>query len=482
VLSVQAANRTALLHAVRQADPGGRTAMAAVVESGAGRPVLAVDSGRLAAVARWRPEYGPAGALAGALAAARSPAPLPAVTGSRLVLRAVNDTRVPMLVTAVLQNQVSGAAVPVTFGPVPRGERTVSAAVTGCTPAPGCRFVRWELATAGAGGRPGPPPDSGSVTVRSLAQSDPPAGLLGPDQLADIARWRSGTAARALDLSAAGGRLTLAFEPNPAGPDVPGNRASVVDAPLPMPLVLAGPPPATWRFTDPVLYPSGDGDTPVRVAGAASALPVVGATGMLVDLEAIARIAADTDLGGTFQVWLAADAPQSMVDALTANGLTVTADETAAALQDRLAAQSPSVSARFALLAGIVALLLAAATVAVAAAVDREPQLDRLRALRLQGLPAPVARTTAYAGSAGLLAAGLLGGVLAAVAARPLGRSSVPPFTDGWPVIPLPSALGGAALGGAAALALVVLALAGGLAARPLLRRLRDRPPVGGGR
>jgi len=475
VLSVQAANRTALLHAVRQADPGGRHAMAAVVEAGAGPPILAVDSGRLAAVARWRPEYGPAGTLADALAAARPPAPLPAVTGSRLVLRAVNDTPVPMLVTAVLRNQASGATVPVTLGPVPRGEHTVAAAVTGCTPAPGCRFLRWELSAPAAGGRPGPPPDSGSVTVRSLAQQNPPADLLGPRQLADIARWRSGTAARSLDLTAAGGRLTMAIEPNLTGPDVPGNQAYAVGAPLPMPLVLAGPPPAAWRFTDPALYPSGDGYAPVRVAGTASALPVVGAAGMLVDLEATAGIAADTDLGGTFQVWLATDAPQSIVDALTANGLTVTADETAAARADRLAAQSPSVSRRFALLAAIVALLLAAATVAVAAAVDRDAQLGRLRALRLQGLPAPVARTTAYAGLAAMLAAGLLGGVLAAIAAHPLGRSSVPPFTDDWRVIPAPSALGGVALGAAAAVALVVLALAGGLAVRPLLRRLRDR-------
>ena len=259
-----------------------------------------------------------------------------------------------------------------------------------------------------------------------------------------------------------------------------GNQAYAVDAMLPLPVVLAGPPPSPWRFTDPTLYSTGDGITAVRVAGTACALPVVGSAGMLVDLESIARVAADIDLGGTYQVWLAAGAPASIVDALTANGLTVTGDESAAARAGRLAAQGPSVSARFALLAAVAALLMAAATVAVAAAVDRDAQIGRLQALRLQGLPLRVARTVAYAGLAGLLAAGLLGGVLAAVAAGPLGRVRVPAFTDGWQVIPPPGALGGLALATAAATALAVLTLAAGWSVLPLLRRLGDRPGDGG--
>jgi hypothetical protein len=482
VLSVQAANRTALLHAVRQADPAGRAAMAAVVDVAAQPPILAVDTARLAAVARWRPEFGPAGALGDALATARLPAPLPAVTGARLTLHVVNGTPVPILVTAVLQHQASGATVPVTFGPVRRGDRTVSAPVTGCAPRPGCRFVRWELSTpAPGGGPPVTPPAAGSVTVRSLAQQDPPAGILGPGQLGDVARWRSGVAGLALDLTATDGRLSMAVEPDVFSRGRVGNQAYAVDAMLPLPVVLAGPPPSQWRFTDPTLYSAGDGITAVRVAGTASALPVVGSAGMLVDLGSIARVAADIDLGGDYQVWLAAGAPASIVDALTANGLTVTGDESAAARADRLAAQGPSVSARFALLAAVAALLLAAATVAVAAAVDREAQIGRLRALRLQGLPVRVARTTAYAGLAAVLAAGLLGGVLAAVVAVPLGRVSIPAFTDGWHVLAPPGALGGLALAGAAAVALVVLTLAAGWSVLPLLRRLGDRPGDGGG-
>src|SRR6185369_8484535 len=48
-------------------------------------------------------------------------------------------------------------------------------------------------------------------------------------------------------------------------------------------------------------------------------------------------------------------------------------------------------------------LLLAAATVAVAAAVDRGPQTDQLRALRTQGLTRPAAVVTGWAGTAALV-------------------------------------------------------------------------------
>ena len=57
VLIVQADSRSRLLAAPARVDPEGRTAMA-VVALAVDRGVLAVDASRLAAVARWRGEYG----------------------------------------------------------------------------------------------------------------------------------------------------------------------------------------------------------------------------------------------------------------------------------------------------------------------------------------------------------------------------------------------------------------------------------------
>ena len=76
VLTVEAANRTALLYAVRTADPGGREAMAAVRNRADVLDILEVDTTRLTAVTDWRPEYGPAAVLPDAVAAAGRP-PLP---------------------------------------------------------------------------------------------------------------------------------------------------------------------------------------------------------------------------------------------------------------------------------------------------------------------------------------------------------------------------------------------------------------------
>lgn len=474
VLTVQATSRTALLRGVRLADPGGRQAMAVVVDRSSDPPVLAVDSPRLAAVATWRPEYGPVRALPDAVVAGPVPAALPAVTGDGLTLRARNDRDLPVALTAVLQNEATGAVVPVLLGPIPKGTHTVTAAAAGCTAAPGCRLARFDLVSpAGPEGQPGAPPADARLAVLSLAQRGPDTALLGPAELGDIARWRSDIAGLGIDLSAVGGTLTLAVERNPLEFTTLGNQVYALDAALPLPVILAGPPSRAWQFTDPSTFAFGGGVTPVRVAGAASVLPALGPAGVMVDLDSARRIAADSDLAGEFEVWLAPGAPGSVVDALAANGLTVTADESVPARAARLGEQGPAVAGRFALIAGIIALLLAAATVAVAAAVDRGAQIEQLRAIRLQGLSARTARVIGWAGPAVLIAAGLLSGLLAAAIARPLARVTLTPFTDDWQVVPPPGALGAGTLALAGLVALVVLGLVGWLSVLPLLRRLR---------
>jgi hypothetical protein len=448
--------------------------MAVVIDRASRPPILAVDTPRLGAVARWRPEYGPVDTLPAAMTAARLPGPLPTVTGDRLSVRVGNERAEPVSLTAVLQQEGTGAAVPVLLGPIPRGTHTVSGAVRGCDAAPGCRFVRWTLVGAPTPeGQPGPPPDRARLTIESLTQQNPAAELLGAEQLGDIRRWRSGIAGLAVDVGAGRGRLSLAVEPDVLGASTTGNQVYAVDAALPLPLVLAGPPSRAWQFTDPGLLAFGGGLTPVRVAGTAAVLPAIGREGILVDLDAARRISAESDLPGVFQVWLAPDAPSSIVDALAANGITVTGDESVAARSARLAEQGPAVAGRFALLAGVIALLLAGATVAVAAAVDRGAQAGQLRALRVQGLSRRAATVSGWAGTAALVGAGLLGGLLAAAVARPVAGVVVPPFTDDWNVIGPPGALGGAALATAGAVALVVLGLVGWLSVLPLVRRLR---------
>jgi putative ABC transport system permease protein len=260
---------------------------------------------------------------------------------------------------------------------------------------------------------------------------------------------------------------------------VSGTEVWASDTSMPLPVVLAGEAPVEWRLIDPLL--NSFGQVPARVAGTVQALPGLGTTGILVDLDATRRVAGESEPPGEFQVWLSAGARSGLVADLTAAGLTVITDDSAAERSAVLGRQGPAAVARFGLLAGVAALLLAAATTAVAVAVDRPTLRGQLEALRLQGLPAPVTVTTGCAGTAALVLAGLSVGVFAASLVGPLTRIAVPPFTDGWAVLPPPATLSGAVLALSALVALVVLGVTGWLSVLPLLRSLRapgSAPPA----
>ncbi|MEV6304090.1 FtsX-like permease family protein [Actinoplanes sp. NPDC051861] len=470
VLSVEAINRTALLNAVRAVDPDGREAMAAVWNRGGEREVLEVDTARLAAVTRWRPEYGPAADLPDAVAAATRPA-IPLVTGDRLTLHARRDGP-PVALRLHLQHEGTGLPVTAAFGALPAGEKTVTVPVSGCTAAPGCRVVRWELTTApDEDGRVDPPPPGAAVTVIGLGQGGSDTGVLDAAVLGDIGRWRSATVGAGLDIVAADGSLRLAGDPNATGSLRLGVEAWTSDA-LPLPALLAGPAPPEWLDTEPLLQAYGE-PAPLRIVNRVAALPVLGRDGLMIDLDAARRFAAESDPGGEYQVWLAPGARSTIVDDLNAAGLIVTGDATAAGYAARLGAQAPAVVVQFALVAGIAALLLAAAMLAVAVTADRRTLTEQLAALREQGLTHRVAAGTAYAGTVSLVLAGLTGGVLAGLLAVAVTGWTVPRFTDGWSVLARPAPLDAGMVALATLGALIVLGVAAWLSLSPLVRRLR---------
>lgn len=476
VLTVQATNRTLLEQAVRRADPRGDQAMAVVVDTSGLPSVLAVDSSRLAAVARWRPEYGPVSALSTAMADSPGRSPLPAITGDRLTVRVRHDGESPADLSLVLQDEGTGAPVDVPFGRLGPGAQSRSASLTGCAAPPGCRILRWEVTA--------PPDHTGrvvaagfptAVTVTELTQHGPDATVLNGAALADISRWRAGTAGGGMDIDASHGALRMAIDENPTGPPPPpDDQVWAVDDRLPLPVVLAGTPPDDWQLAEPGLESLGAGIAPVRVIASTGALPVVGGSGVLIDLDAARRMVGDAVVGGTFQVWLAPDAGPGVVDALKRNGLSIVSDQTIASRAAALGRQGPSAGSQFALLSAAIGLLLAAATVALTGAVDRRTRLGELTALRVQGFPYRAARVASWAGTAGLTVLGVAGGLLAAVIAHPLVRTAVPPFTDDWDVLPAPGPLGAAAVLLAGLIALAVLGLTAWLSVLSLLRRLRE--------
>ncbi|GIE88722.1 ABC transporter permease [Actinoplanes regularis] len=471
VLTVSETNRTALIDAVRRADPSGREAMAAVLSRDGVQRILEVDTTRLAAVAAWRPEYGPVTTLPTATAAAILP-DLPAVTGDRLTVRFRRDGPEEVALTLSLRHEATGTPVTVSFGVLGAGEGTATAPVAGCTGAPGCRIVNWTMTSPpDEQGRTGPPPEGAAVSIRELTQDRPEPTVLDRATLGDITRWRPGTAGAALDVATTGGALRLVTDRNGSGLPHLGAELWVAGTRGPLPVVLAGVEPEAWRYTDALLETYGE-PVPVQVTGTVRALPVVGRSGVLVDLDVTRRLAATIDPGGEFQVWLAPGARPGLAGALVAAGLTVGTDTTATGRQDRLGGQGPAAVVRFALLAGVAAVLLAAATVATAITAERRSLGEQLRALRRQGLPARVATAAGYAGPAALIVAGVLTGMVATLVSVALTGSAVPPFTDGWRVLATPSPLPLGVLAPSALGCLALLGLVGWLALRSMIREL----------
>ncbi|MER7272937.1 FtsX-like permease family protein [Dactylosporangium sp. NPDC000244] len=461
VLTVRAGNPTALLDAVRRADPGGREAMAAVVDAAATPPVVAVDAARLPAVAAWRPQWGPRPALV----PPGTGADAPAVTGGRLVLRARNDGAEPVRLAVAVQNTVTGRTARLTLGPVDPGEHEAAADVAGC--AEGCRVVSLDLLQprpANAGDAPPkagpdtPPSDVAAavLTITELRQEAPAGRVLDAAFLGDPRQWRTGAKGPAMQVSARQGALTLTL------PDVAWNfddRVYVMAAGLPLPAVLAGEVPGPWRLGDPSLELFGGGAVPVHVAGTAPMLPVVGGSGVLVDLDAAQRLGAGGSSAGTYQVWLATGAGAGVEDRLRAAGLTILGADDTGARAARFAARGPAVAERYRLFAAVLGLLAAAAALAVAVAAERRQRGADLRALRVQGLAARTAAAAGRAGSGAVVLAGVLAGLLAAIVARFASGPPLPYFADGWNPPDPPEPLPPLPLLATAAAALLLLAL-----------------------
>ncbi|MFG2042881.1 FtsX-like permease family protein [Dactylosporangium sp. NPDC048998] len=475
VLAVQAANPTALLAAVRQADPQGRTAMAVLADPAASPPVLAVDAGRVAAVADWRAQYGAPGALQ---PPGPRPDPLPLIHGSALALTAGNASARPLRVLMTLRQAAAGADLTVALGPVPPGEHEVSAPVRGCEPPPGCRLVGLRLAgEEDADGRPAKPPGGSALTVRALRQQGPDAVILDAANLGDQRRWRGAAAGIGMGVGARAGALTLRYPQREQDAAPADNQAYVVDTPAAVPVILAGPAPKAWLAGDPALPLFGAAGVRVRVAATAPLLPVYGPAGVLADLDAVLRAAPDAGLIGVPQVWIARGTPPAAVDRITerlaAAGVSVSGADTATARLDRLGRHGAALAAGFQLLAAGAGLLLAAVAAAAAVTVQQRARVREWHALRAQGLPARAPAAVEAGGQAALAGLAGLGGVLVAVVADRLTGAAAAAVADDWSWLPAPQALRPATLGVVGLAAVAVLAAASGAALLPLARRLR---------
>jgi hypothetical protein len=203
--------------------------------------------------------------------------------------------------------------------------------------------------------------------------------------------------------------------------------------------VLAGAPYYGTRIQDARIGMTGTQEMPVRVIDRVKVLPRLGSLGALVDLSDLDALIGTQVEGEQLQVWLTADAPESIVDRLGQLGVQVLGHKTLADFRDRYSGDAPAAVRRFALLAAALGLLIALAALLLSASAGRSSTVSDLVALRAQGLSHPVVRRVGLAGYGWpSLAAVVVGLAVAGFS----GALPVPPpaiFADRWRLIDPPS-------------------------------------------
>ena len=434
VLTVDQADARRLLHLTRSVDPQGEWAMAVMPidqPDVSAPPVLAIDSARLPAVAAWRPAFG---TEAQAVADALQPQAKQSFTfhGTQMLIDlerlALGDAE-PLTVSLGFIPLAGGDRVVASIPNVMpgRGVRTVN--IAGCRD--GCTFHSFAMPVA--------VPTFGrnidgvvGLVVYSMRQADPAADVIPGTELTNRARWRTTESAQ---LSVYNGGLQMVTNPSPF---ITGDAlVSSIDAPLPVPVAVAG----TMGVT--VLNGLDNQLVGIEVAGRASMLPRLATYGALVDLEYLERTALSTPRRGQAEIWLGPAAPPDAAEQLRKAGLAVAGETGLAQAGAALARQGPALALQFHLAAAVIGIVLALGGLGLVAAVDRRQRSEDFRSLRRQGLAGGTVRLATYGGYLVIAVAAMLVGLAAAAAAWWAAGDRLPVFTDSvaslappqWPIL-----------------------------------------------
>ncbi|SNT07905.1 hypothetical protein SAMN05421812_10367 [Asanoa hainanensis] len=403
--------------AVRAVDPDGRFAMAVGTRSVVDGPqVLFADTAALPEVAFWRPEYGDR-SPAEVAAALRPPAEEPIVVkGAELALTvdlaAPEKAGTELRLTALLRPVAGGAPVRAGSAKIEPGRHTWELASQACVD--GCVLTGIEAIYEAAGGEVA---ELSVVSLAARADRSQPFTDVVPAFTTDA--WRAGDDVK---VTAEDGGVHVV---------VPGAviqpRPTVLmpaGTPTDVPVLSGGPPPKSGEAE------GVDGNVvAVHAVAEGRALPRIG-TGLLMDLGYAERLATgNTDLD-TAEVWLGPAAPPDIEQRLAAQGLVVIGRDSMTAAADRLDERGPALAVWFHLLAGGVAVLLAACGMWLMAAVDRRRVLDDMVALRRQGLAARAGGSWVLWAYLPVAVAAVVTGLVAAVIAWAVVGQYVPYFVD----------------------------------------------------
>lgn len=405
VLHVRSESPGALLAAVRDADPGGTQAMAAVISTaGSNGGLVAVDAARLGAVAAWDPAWvGSSREEIGTLLHPAQPAdPIP-VQGSLSVDVAYEGSGVVDLEAAVRDG--GGLVQLVDLGDVRQGTSTHRAELPMCVEA-ACTLEAFVFSPV-----PLVSSAAGTVTISAAQDADGDIGLTsaGPDG------WRSGATSLLVRVPPEAtvsveepGRLVTTF-------DLDGTSAAVeaADHPVDLPAYFGSATDASGGTGGSPTVTNLDGRAvPAQFLGS-GVLPRTLRSGAMADLPYALAVMGGGPTLLDYQVWLAADAPPSIRAAIEADGFEVLSVES---VDDRLAELgrgSAALALRVFLVAALVALAIAAGTVLAGTYISARRRAYELAALRSLGASQ---RVLVRSGRFEQLALAVIGTVLGAVA------------------------------------------------------------------
>lgn len=244
--------------------------------------------------------------------------------------------------------------------------------------------------------------------------------------------------------------------------DVTGIRASSDTSVLPA--LLMGPLPI--GTPGPLFQAAGiDGiSLPMTQAGSVPYAPGGGTTQAIVDLDRLARRAAQLGSGSAAQVWVSDETVVPQVSAgLKAAGVDVLATQL---LSDRKALFDHSAAAwglQLALVVGLAALIVAVLVVLLVAASSWRSRTRDLSALRMAGVPRRTLRSASVLEQVTLVAVGVFGGAVAGQVGAQLAMPIVPFFSVPSAVLPIDATAASAQVAAAVAACLLVLLSVGAL-------------------
>ena len=246
------------------------------------------------------------------------------------------------------------------------------------------------------------------------------------------------------------------------------------DVPDPMPVVLAGPPPADAVGDDFTLIGLGGRPVVSRAVQHVDALPVLTDHGALADLDAQLRVGGEVGPGSALQVWLGTESPaviRAVSAALGAAGLPVTSTTTVTEARAQYDRSATGWGLLLGVFTGAMALLVSCLVVALVAVTSWRGVARDLAGLLVAGTPRAVLRSAVRREQLATVVAGVLLGTLCGLAGAVLAMPLLPLF-DRPAAVPVPDLTPAwLAIGATALLALLLVGGVALLAARGVVRR-----------